>query len=100
MENIEFLHAQLSLAREIAVSHKNNILTDGIFLQISGKKQISAQPVINGTTVSGKATILNLISVRSTLDREPLLSSHIGQTDISSRFRIAELENLTRATTI
>ena len=53
MENIEFLHAQLSLAREIAVSHKNNILNDRIFLQISGRKQISAQPVINGTTVMG-----------------------------------------------
>ena len=51
MENIEFLQAQLSLAGEIAVSHKNNILTDRIFLQISGRKQISAQPVINGTTV-------------------------------------------------
>ena len=51
MENIEFLQAQLSLAGEIVVSHKNNILTDRIFLQISGRKQISAQPVINGTTV-------------------------------------------------
>ena len=51
MENIEFLHAQLSLAREIVVSHKNNILNDRIFLQNSGRKQISAQPVINGTTV-------------------------------------------------
>ena len=51
MENIEFLHAQLSLARKIAVSHKYNILNDRIFLQISGRKQISAQPVINGTTV-------------------------------------------------
>ena len=51
MENIEFLHAQLSLVREIAVSHKNYILTDRIFLQLSGRKQISAQPVINGTTV-------------------------------------------------
>ena len=51
MKNIKFLHAQLSLAGEIAVSHKNNILTDRIFLQISGRKQISAQPVINGTTV-------------------------------------------------
>ena len=51
MENIEFFHYQLSLAREIAVSHKNYILTDRIFLQISGRKQISAQPVINGTTV-------------------------------------------------
>ena len=51
MENIEFSHVQLSLAREISVSQKNNILTDRIFLQISGRKQISAQPVINGTTV-------------------------------------------------
>ena len=51
MENIEFLQAQLSLAGEIAVNHKNNILTDKIFLQISGRKQISAQSVINGTTV-------------------------------------------------
>ena len=51
MENIESLQAQLSLAGEIAVSHKNNILTDRIFLQISGRKQISAQPVVNGTTV-------------------------------------------------
>ena len=53
MENIESLQAQLSLAGEIAVSHKNNILTDRIFLQISGRKQISAQQVINGTTVKG-----------------------------------------------
>ena len=52
MESIEFFHYQLSLAREIAVSHKNYILTDRIFLQISGRKQISAQPVIKGTTVS------------------------------------------------
>ena len=56
MENIESLQAQLSLAGEIAVSHKNDILTDRIFLQISGRKQISAQQasaqqVINGTTV-------------------------------------------------
>ena len=51
MENIEFSHVQLSLAGEIAVSHKNNILTDRIFLQISDRKQISAQQVINGTTV-------------------------------------------------
>ena len=51
MENIESLQAQLSLAGEIAVNHKNNILTDRIFLQISGRKQISAQSVINGTTV-------------------------------------------------
>ena len=51
MENIEFSHVQLSLAREISVSQKNNIFTDRIFLQISGRKQISAQPVINGTTV-------------------------------------------------
>ena len=54
MENIEFFHYQLSLAREIAVSHKNYILTDRIFLQISGRKQIRAQPVINGTTVPPK----------------------------------------------
>ena len=51
MENIEFFQDELSLAGEIAVSHKNNILTDRIFLQISGRKQISAQQVINGTTV-------------------------------------------------
>ena len=51
MENIESSHGQLSLAREISVSQKNNILTDRIFLQISGRKQISAQPVVNGTTV-------------------------------------------------
>ena len=51
MENIEFLQTQLSLAGEIAVNHKNNILTDKIFLQISGRKQFSAQPVINETTV-------------------------------------------------
>ena len=51
MENIESLQAQLSLAGKIAVSHKNNMLTDRIFLQISGRKQISAQQVINGTTV-------------------------------------------------
>ena len=54
MENIESLQAQLSLAGEIAVRHKNNILTDRIFLQISGRKQISAQQVINGTTVQDK----------------------------------------------
>ena len=54
MENIEFFHYQLSLARGIAVSHKNYILTDRIFLQISGRKQISAQPVVNGTTVSSE----------------------------------------------
>ena len=51
MESIEFFHYQLSLAREIAVSHKNYILTDRIFQQNSGRKQISAQSVINGTTV-------------------------------------------------
>ena len=51
MENIEFFQDELSLAGEIAVSHKNNILTDRISLQISGRKQISAQPVVNGTTV-------------------------------------------------
>ena len=53
MENIEISHVHLSIAREISVSQKNNILTDRIFLQISGRKQISAQPVINGTTVQG-----------------------------------------------
>ena len=51
MENIESSHGQLSLAGEISVSQKNNILTDRIILQISGRKQISAQTVINGTTV-------------------------------------------------
>ena len=45
------------IAREIAVSHKNNILTDRIFLQISGRKQISAQPVINGTTVLWRGSV-------------------------------------------
>ena len=54
MENIEFSHVQLSLAREISVIQKNNILTDRIILQISGRKQISAQTVINGTTVQTK----------------------------------------------
>ena len=34
MESIEFFHYQLSLAREIAVSHKNYILTDRIIAQI------------------------------------------------------------------
>ena len=53
MENIEFLHVQLSLAREISISQKYNLLTDRIILQISGRKQISAQTVINGTTVAG-----------------------------------------------
>ena len=61
MENIESLQAQLSLAGEIAVSHKNNILTDRIFLQISGRKQISAQQVINGTTVWG--TVVKWVSI-------------------------------------
>ena len=51
MENIEFSPIQLSLAGEISVSQKNNILTDRIILQISGRKQISAQTVIDGTTV-------------------------------------------------
>jgi hypothetical protein len=51
MENFEFLHDQLSIARENSVTQKSNILTDRIFLQISGRKQISAQPVVNGTTV-------------------------------------------------
>ena len=53
MENIEFSHVQMSLAREISISQKNNILTDRIILQISGRKQISAHTVINGTTVNG-----------------------------------------------
>ena len=53
MEDIEFSHVHLSLARKISVSQKNNIFTDRKFLQISGRKQISAQPVINGTTVHG-----------------------------------------------
>ena len=61
MENIESLQAQLSLAGEIAVSHKNNILTDRIFLQISGRKQISAQPVIIGTTVKYRVKTGSLI---------------------------------------
>ena len=34
MESIEFFHYQLSFAREIAVSHKNYILTDRIIAQI------------------------------------------------------------------
>ena len=54
MENIEFSHVQMSLAREISISQKNNILTDRIYLQISGKKLISAQTVINETTVPGQ----------------------------------------------
>ena len=65
MENIEFLHAQLSLAREIAVSHKYNILNDRIFLQISGRKQISAQPVINGTTVDCTPNLLSFVQSRT-----------------------------------
>ena len=52
MENIEFSHVQLSLAGETSVSQKNTILTDRINLKISGRKQISAQTVINGTTVA------------------------------------------------
>ena len=51
MEIIEFSHVQLSLAKGISVSQKNNILTNRIILQISGKKQISALTVKNGTTV-------------------------------------------------
>ena len=51
MEIIEFSHVQLSLARGISVSQKNNTLTNRIILQISGKKQISALTVKNGTTV-------------------------------------------------
>ena len=57
MENIESSHVQLSLAGEISVSQKNNILTDRIILQISGRKQISAQTVINGTTVECESVI-------------------------------------------
>ena len=57
MENIEFSPIQLSLAGEISVSQKNNILTDRIILQISGRKQISAQTVINGTTVQNCLTL-------------------------------------------
>ena len=57
MENIEFSHVQLSLAGKISVSQKNNILTDRIILQISGRKQISAQTVINGTTVGWGAVV-------------------------------------------
>ena len=56
MENIEFSHVELSLAREISVTQKNNILTDRIILQISGRKEISAQTVINGTTVQRRPT--------------------------------------------
>ena len=51
MENIEFSHVHLSLAREISVSQKSNILTNRIIPQISGRKHISAQTVIKGTTV-------------------------------------------------
>ena len=58
MENIEFSPIQLSLAGEISVSQKNNILTDRIILQISGRKQIIAQTVINGTTVHCDVLIL------------------------------------------
>ena len=54
MEIIEFSHVQLSLARGISVSQKNNTLTNRIILQISGKKQISALTVKNGTTVPCK----------------------------------------------
>ena len=60
MENIEFSPIQLSLAGEISVSQKNNILTDRIILQISGRKQISAQTVINGTTVSSTHVLKNV----------------------------------------
>jgi hypothetical protein len=40
------------IASKIADSHKNDILTARIFLQISVRKEISALPVINGTTVA------------------------------------------------
>ena len=63
---IEFSHVQISLAREISVAQKNNILTDGIFLQISGRKQISDQQVINGTTV--QPTGMRLDSVVHTVN--------------------------------
>ena len=39
MENIEFFHVQMSLARKIPVSQENDILTDRIILQISGRKK-------------------------------------------------------------
>ena len=61
MENIEFLPIQLSFAGEISVSQKNNILTDRIILQISGRKQISAQTVVNGTTVPTSYDIMLMI---------------------------------------
>ena len=61
MENIEFSPIQLSLAGEISVSQKNNILTDRIILQISGRKQISAQTVINGTTVQHSPAMSTLV---------------------------------------
>ena len=61
MENIEFSHVQLSLAREISVSQKNNILADKIILQISGRKQISAQTVVNGTTVHKRVFLSNFV---------------------------------------
>ena len=64
MENIEFSHVQLSLAREIPVSQKNKILTDRIILQISGRKQISAQTVINGTTVHTSNKQQQLITIQ------------------------------------
>ena len=61
MENIEISHVQLSIAREISVTQNNIILTDRIILQISGRKQISAQTVINGTTVHKK--LLKMVPV-------------------------------------
>ena len=60
MENIEFSHVQLSLAREIPVSQKNKILTDRIILQISGRKLISAQTVVNGTTVQERVIVARI----------------------------------------
>ena len=72
MENIEFLQGQLSLAGEIAVSHKNNILTVRIFLKISGRKQISAQPVINGTTVLWSNVPCGLMSLPPSVVKCPL----------------------------
>ena len=69
MENIEFSPIQLSLAGEISVSQKNNILTDRIILQISGRKQISAQTVINGTTVHNSSLLF--FCVLSTYPKRP-----------------------------
>jgi hypothetical protein len=41
-------------------------LNDRIFLQISGKKQISAQPVINGTTVGCRVNVQTPTTFTST----------------------------------